>query len=147
MSVNEDASILRCPYCGAEELILEDNSVTIERIKANAYRDVELEKLRQEDLKRIRNEEWNEVARFKNSWHLQVLLWGFIIAVVITFLMFSHKNISAGFLAVLQAGLFGLAWAMRMRFIKLNSKLLPYFVTLIGLLLAVPILMKVMDTI
>lgn len=48
LDVNEGQEILFCPYCGSKELVLESDEVKIERIKAKAYTDVELEKLKNE---------------------------------------------------------------------------------------------------
>lgn len=42
MEIDPDSPILRCSACGSNELILEGDDVTVERIKSNAYKDVEL---------------------------------------------------------------------------------------------------------
>ena len=36
------ALFLTCPYCGASDLINESDSVTIQRVKSRAYREVQL---------------------------------------------------------------------------------------------------------
>ena len=42
MSVDAERTVLTCPYCGASDLINESDSVTIQRVKSNAYREVQL---------------------------------------------------------------------------------------------------------
>lgn len=40
MTVERDRPIIRCPYCGKSDFIIEKSNITIQRIKSNAYRDV-----------------------------------------------------------------------------------------------------------
>lgn len=44
MSVDTERTVLSCPYCGSKELIIENDEVTIERIRSAAYKEVELGK-------------------------------------------------------------------------------------------------------
>lgn len=44
MDVDEDRPILMCPFCGSQEIVLEGDKVTIQRIKSKAYKEVELGK-------------------------------------------------------------------------------------------------------
>ena len=44
MEIDPDSPVLRCSVCGSNELILEGDNVTVQRIKSNAYKDVELGK-------------------------------------------------------------------------------------------------------
>ena len=54
----EAGKILVCPYCGNKELITENPEVSKMRMRANVYRDVEIEKLRvQKEIARYRTEE------------------------------------------------------------------------------------------
>lgn len=41
MEVCADREILKCPYCDAKDLIVQSDSVKIQKIKSDAYRDVE----------------------------------------------------------------------------------------------------------
>ncbi|MBQ8537047.1 MAG: zinc-ribbon domain-containing protein [Clostridia bacterium] len=70
MRISTDTPVLQCPCCGSTELILENDDVTIERIKSKTIlehqkseKELELEKLyyaeKKEDRKRKR--EWKEV--------------------------------------------------------------------------------------
>lgn len=44
MSVDTERTVLSCPYCGSKEFIIENDEVTIERIRSAAYKEVELGK-------------------------------------------------------------------------------------------------------
>ena len=44
MELDPDSPVLHCSVCGSSELILEDEDVTVQRIKSNAYKDVEFGK-------------------------------------------------------------------------------------------------------
>lgn len=54
----EQGNILVCPYCGNKEMITENPEVSKMRMRASAYRDVEIERLRvQKEIARYRAEE------------------------------------------------------------------------------------------
>ena len=57
LTVDEGKSILACPYCGAKELIIESDAVTIEKIKADTQKTIEHERLKSEENQQIREEE------------------------------------------------------------------------------------------
>ena len=40
MSVEKDRPVIRCPYCGKQDLVIEEKDVAMQRIRSNAYRDV-----------------------------------------------------------------------------------------------------------
>lgn len=46
--VDSDRQVLVCPFCQSMELMVESDEVVIQRIKTNAYKEVEMEKLRYE---------------------------------------------------------------------------------------------------
>ena len=46
MIVDEEQPVMSCPYCGSRELILENDKVTIQRIKSKAHKEIEFAKQR-----------------------------------------------------------------------------------------------------
>lgn len=42
MYITEDRKVMMCPYCGSQELIVENDSVAIERIKQQTHKEIEL---------------------------------------------------------------------------------------------------------
>lgn len=54
MTVEENKSILSCPYCGSKEFISESDHVKIEKIKNDTQKEIELKKLEFEERERRR---------------------------------------------------------------------------------------------
>jgi len=71
MKVEQDESrtVLVCPFCQATELLDEADSVTIQRIRSNTYKEVEMEKLRHEERKERRKEARAQAAEQKKKEH------------------------------------------------------------------------------
>ena len=67
LTVDEGKSILACPYCGAKELIIESDAVTIEKIKADTQKTIEHERLKSEENQQIREEEKEYRKNFTKS--------------------------------------------------------------------------------
>ena len=44
MTLSSDRKVLSCPYCESTELIIESDSVTKQRIKSDAYKEVQFSK-------------------------------------------------------------------------------------------------------
>ena len=44
MTLSSDRKVLSCPYCESTELIVESDSVTKQRIKSDAYKEVQFSK-------------------------------------------------------------------------------------------------------
>lgn len=91
MTVDSDQKILFCPYCGAKEMILESDNVTIERIKNEREKNrnetirgiSELEyKKHQDDTdfkrEQLYYEENKEKRKVASQIKLILVLWGFI---------------------------------------------------------------------
>jgi len=57
LRVDANKSVLVCPFCQSTELLVESDDVTIQRIKSETYKEVELEKLKHEEKMEDRKEE------------------------------------------------------------------------------------------
>lgn len=44
MNVEEDKTVLLCPYCGSKELLIENDNVKIAKIKSQTRKDIEIKK-------------------------------------------------------------------------------------------------------
>ncbi len=55
MTLSKDGKMLICPYCGTTELVDESDAVKTERIRQDAYKEVESEK-RQIESERLKHE-------------------------------------------------------------------------------------------
>lgn len=63
MMVDKDRSVLKCPYCGSEELIRENDNVRIVKIKNETQKEIELKKLEFQERERQREYEAKEKDR------------------------------------------------------------------------------------
>ena len=147
LTVDSDKSVLVCPYCGARELIIENDAVKIEQIRANAQRDIEMERIRSAENQQIRAEanmqrqaERNDMESFKKGKFGKIILVAFILSIILAFICFSQSHILAGVLAVVQAGCFGVAWCMGMKIIKEKKRYIHILIAIAGALLIIPML-------
>lgn len=53
LEIDETHEIATCPYCGSKNLIPESDNIKIERMRTNAYKDVELGKTTEETKRNI----------------------------------------------------------------------------------------------
>ena len=147
LTVDEDKSVLDCPYCGAKELIIDNDAVAIEKIKASTHKEIEMERMKRSDRKQLRAEEnehkqdeINQIEKFKKSKWFKFLIGAFLISTVIAFICFSQSHILSGIFAILQAGCFAVAWMMGIRIIKEKKHYLHILIAIIGIVIIVPTL-------
>lgn len=100
MSLDKDRPVLTCPYCGASDLINESDAVTIQRVKSNTYRtiqleqqkttkDIELAKL-QTELEKARTELKKSQASSTADIHLALGFFGIVALIIFIVLFFTH---------------------------------------------------------
>lgn len=139
MNANADSSVFTCPFCGSKEMLIESDSVKIERIRANTYKEVELEKLAHEKSVRSqqtqaemqrRNE--SDAAAFKKSRRKKVLVFFFVMCTLLMITSFSEGDILPGIVTGLQAVFFALAWLAGMKYIGKGKKNLQPLFSSIG---------------
>lgn len=138
MTIEENNSILFCTWCGSRELIRESDNVAIERIKNNAYKDIELSKLQYEERKEQRFEEKESIRQFKNGKLGRAVLSFFVICLLVCIFSFSRGKILAGMVALLQTILFALAWLMGMQIIKEKRHYLHVVIAVLAFVLIIP---------
>lgn len=144
MTSEEENTILCCPYCGSKELIPESDDVKIERIKSEAYREIELEKIKYMSEKEKREsdreqekEREQERKRFSKSKFSKFLLILALICLFSMFSAFSSRSILSGIIALIQVGLFVAAWLMGMGFVKEKIPRLHVLLEVIGFFLII----------
>lgn len=144
MTSEEENTILCCPYCGSKELIPESDDVKIERIKSEAYREIELEKIKYMSEKEKREsdreqekEREQERKRFSKSKFSKFLLILALICLFSMFSAFSSRSILSGIIALIQVGLFVAAWLMGMGFMKEKIPRLHVLLEVIGFFLII----------
>ncbi|MBR3761843.1 MAG: DUF4839 domain-containing protein [Lachnospiraceae bacterium] len=125
MSVYSDRIVLSCPFCGSKEMVHESDKVTIERIKNQTYKEIELEKIKLENTKEQRKIEQDQqkeadkqLNNFRKGKFSKIILISFIICLLTMFTAFSNGRILSGLIAIVQVGLFAVSWLMGMGFVK-----------------------------
>lgn len=51
MDVKEGSNVVYCSYCGTKQLILDSDVVAKEKVKANVFKEIELTKIKNEEVK------------------------------------------------------------------------------------------------
>ena len=143
--VDSDKSVLACPYCGHQILIVESDAVTIEKIRTSVHKEIELEKIKSDDRKyqmanekEERQEEKQQAEIFKAGDFSKFLIIAFLLSGVFAYFYFSSDRILAGILSVVQVVCFGLAWCMGMQIIKEKKRYIHILVAIVGILLIIP---------
>ena len=106
-----------CDYCGSSmlvsELINESDDVKIQKIKSQAYKDVEMGK-QQLEAERIKNEaekekrqaDENSVEKFKKSKFSKVLIIFAVVSALFCAVAFNDGKVLAGIIGIVQTALF-----------------------------------------
>ena len=145
LQVNSDRSCLICPYCGSKSLIVENDVVTIERIKTSAQKEIEMEKIKSIDKvyqreaeKEDREEIKKQVEKFRISKFSKFLIVAFLISAIVAYFKFDSGNILSGILSVVQVICFGTSWCMGMNIIKEKRRYIHVLVAIFGIILIIP---------
>ena len=157
LTVDSNRTVLSCPYCGNQSLIIENDAVTIERIRNATQKEVEMEKIRsrkQVEMEKIsqdaqfrqkalekeeRDEEKALVRKFRKGVLSKFLLVAFFLAALFTFLYVGNHLILATLLSGLQTLCFAAAWCMGMNIIKEKGRPIHVVLSIVGILLFFPI--------
>ena len=143
LELEQNRAVLSCPYCGTKELIPENDTVRIERIKANTYRDIELEKINLERETRISSEKDRAASDFKNG-RLSKLFVGLIVYFVLCILEALYEGrILAAFIAIVQTALSLLGWMMGARVIPEKIPGLHIMLAILSIILVYPFMKAV----
>lgn len=152
MDVKEDSNVICCPYCGSKKLIIDNDPVKIEKIKsetaieqAKIKKDVELDKhqtYREIELKKLEKEKYlleqQEVADFKKGKFSKIIL---IYCIACIFGIFiADGRVVPIIIAIIQAGMLGVAWLIGMRIIKTEKYNIYIPLAIIAFVLTVPFL-------
>lgn len=149
LSVDGQQEIVKCRYCGSSfstaDLLDESDAVRIEKIKSQAYKDVEMGKMQVErermsqamETEKMRQEE-ARLNQFKKGKFSKVLLIFAAICMLSCVTAFSKMRIFPGMIALAQTVLFMMSWLMGMQIIKEKNKGVHILVAVIAFLLIIP---------
>jgi len=140
MEVDPSSQTLFCPYCGSKEIIKSSDSVEIEKIKTEAYKEVEYAKIKNQNEKEARAEAKAEAKEardaYKKSKFSKVTIVFAVIFLLVAFAEFSAHPLG-GIIAIIQGGLLLASWLMGMQIIPEKKKNLHMLLAVIGFILTI----------
>ena len=147
LEIDTSKEYTECPYCGTKysvsDLLGDTEAVRVEKIKSQAYKEVEKgkqqiesERLKQEAQK---NEE-ETVRKFKKGILSKLLVVFIIFDSLFTVLAFVNGSVASGLVGLLGIALYILSFLLGLRIIKTKAKNLHIITTIVALILAFPFL-------
>ena len=138
-----------CDHCGnsvlISELLNESDAVKVQKIKSQAYKDVEMgkqqleaEKLKIASEKEKKQAETTVVEKFKKSKFSKVLIAFTVISALMCAVAFNNSRILAGLVALVQIALFGASWLMGMQIIKEKKNGIRVLAAVVAFVLFIP---------
>lgn len=138
-----------CDHCGnsvlVSELLNESDAVKIQKIKSQAYKDVEMgkqqleaEKIKIASEKEKQQTETTAVEKFKKSKFSKVLIAFAVISALMCAVAFNNNRILAGLVALVQIALFGISWLMGMQIIKEKKNGIRVIAAVVAFVLFIP---------
>lgn len=138
-----------CDHCGnsvlVSELLNESDAVKVQKIKSQAYKDVEMgkqqleaEKIKIASEKEKQQAETSAVEKFKKNKFSKVLIAFTVISVLMCAVAFNNNRILAGLVAIVQIALFGISWLMGMKIIKEKKNGIRVIAAVIAFVLFIP---------
>ena len=138
-----------CDHCGnsvlVSELLNESDEVKVQKIKSQAYKDVEsgkqqleAEKLKNATEKEKQQAETTAVEKFKKSKFSKVLIVFAVISALMCAVAFNNSRILAGVVALIQTALFVASWLMGMQIIKEKKNGIRIIAAIVAFILFIP---------
>ena len=145
LEIDTSKEYTECPYCGTKysvpDLLGDTEAVRVEKIKSQAYKEVEKGK-QQIESERLRQEaQKNEdasVNAFKKGKLSKVLIITLILSAIFSALAFSNGKIAAGLVGLLMLVLFFISLLIGLHIINSKVKHLHIITTIVAILLFIP---------
>ncbi len=142
LDINQSKETTVCPYCRASfntsELLGESDELKIEKMKTEAYKDIESKKLQHEIDKENKEEKQKELDNFKKSKLKKWLVPCSIISGICTLGCFSSGDTLAGFIALVQMAAYITALLMGYQVVKEKFKYMRILIAIVGFILIIP---------
>ena len=104
LEADPDRPVLVCPYCGEKELVWESDAVKVERIRNNTHREIEMEKLRQEEEQFQHRSKVEAIESYKKSKQYIFTIVALIICIIFTLGAMSIFRIFCSLIGLAQCG-------------------------------------------
>lgn len=143
MVVDKDKQILTCAYCGSTELMLDSDNVTVEKIRSDAYKEIEFKKLEFQQKFEKEREQKKKQEAFSNSGFGVFTIVVASISGFATLLSFLNVHILNGIIALVQTLILITSVLIRKDVIPTNKKYLASIFAVVGLLLIIPFVVTI----
>ena len=137
--------VLRCPFCGSKELIQESDKVTIQRIKSRTKKEIEFERLKQEEKRHLHEVEKERAAvieeqvnQYKKGKLVKITTLFFVICFITTITSFKSGRIFLGIISFVQTIFLAMSWLTGMKIIEEKVRNIHLLTAVIAFLLIVP---------
>ena len=147
LEIDTSKEYTECPYCGTKysvpDLLGDTEAVRVEKIKSQAYKEVEKgrQQIESERLKQeAQKSEEETVRKFKKGILSKLLVVFIIFDSLFTVLAFVNGSIASGLVGLLGIALYILSFLLGLRIIRTKAKNLHIITTIVALILAFPFL-------
>lgn len=138
MDVKEGSNVVYCSYCGTKQLILDSDVVAKEKVKANVFKEIELTKIKNEEVKQNKKEQKEEFNKYKKSKLSKFSIVVAVICLICAFMAFKSKHYLAFIIAFVQNALFTYSWLSGMQIVKEKVKNLHVALAILAFVLIIP---------
>lgn len=145
LEIDTSKEYTECPYCGTKysvpDLLGDTEAVRVEKIKSQAYKEVEKGKQQIESERLKQEAQKNEdasVNAFKKGKLSKVLIITLILSAIFSALAFSNGKIAAGLVGLLMLVLFVISLLIGLHIINSKVKHLHIITTIVAILLFIP---------
>lgn len=145
LEIDTSKEYTECPYCGTKysvpDLLGDTEAVRVEKIKSQAYKEVEKGKQQIESERLKQEAQKNEdasVNAFKKGKLSKVLIITLILSAIFSTLAFSNGKIAAGLVGLLMLVLFVISLLIGLHIINSKVKHLHIITTIVAILLFIP---------
>ncbi len=138
LNTDESKRVLLCPYCGNKELIAENDSVAVEKIKSNTYKELELHRLEYKIRQDRQQELINEAESIKEGKFRTATVIFFVVCIIFCAMSFFTERYLMGATALVQTLFFGASWTVGAN-VKSSKQRIIYIITgTVGFILIIP---------
>ncbi|MCF0229751.1 MAG: zinc ribbon domain-containing protein [Parasporobacterium sp.] len=149
MEMDADKKELTCQYCGSKEVILESDTVTVEKLRSDTYKEVEkmhtdtykeLEYARMEEAKKQQEKEETKEKHksYKKGALSKITIIVLILCLIFAVFFIGKGEILAGAIAGIQVVILGLSWLLGMQIIKEKKAFFHIALAVLGFVLIIP---------
>lgn len=122
MSIDPEASQITCPYCGEKQVLIDSDTVKIEKEKYKTYKEMQKTQYQEEQAKQDRLDKRDELLEYKKSKQAKFTLAAAVISFIAGISNFASHSIFKGIGCLILFGLFLYAYLCGMQIVKERIK-------------------------